>query len=275
MENLYKVLFISFFLCGIIYAQRVPDYVGTHSISMRQDGVNQQGYITIPEIYNPSLVSASGDIYFNGLFMGTTIRWNYQDPVSIGDKCAVSGNGLYGAVGWGLNNPRISFYDNNNSTPVWEFPVVNNFQVNYVSMNYNGDLIAAGAYQNIYVFNNSSGVPIFNFDLTTLGGIPIAGPVAIAQNENFLIATSCLTDSSIILGFNTSSTTPVWSITVSDPLGANYGNIQGLRLSGNDSLMIINTYGEFWVIETFTGNILFEGAINPISSTSGPRQTRE
>lgn len=258
----------------MLLAQQSPDFIGRHLISGQMNGINQQCYITVPELNNSGKIpSVSGETYYNDLLTGTTIRWNYQDPVSIGDRCAVSGNGEYGVVGWGLNNPRISFYGNNNSSPIWEYPVANQLQVNYVSLNYNGDLIAAGAYQNVYVFNNSSSTPIFNFDLNTLGGVPIAGPVALTQYEDFLVATSNLTDSSYVLGFNPASTTPVWNVKLNDPLGGN-GNIQGVRLSGNDSLMIINTYGHFWVIETFTGNIIYDGVINPISAGSGTQATQ-
>ncbi len=274
MKNFFSLLIVSFFVCSIIYAQQAPDFVGKHLITRQQDGVNQQGYFTVPEInYSVHVPFAPVNTYYNDLLTGTTIRWNYTDPVSIGDKCVVSGNGEYCAVGWGLNNPRISFYGNNNSTPLWEYPVANNLQVNFVSLNYNGDLIAAGASMNIFVFNSPSNVPIFNFDLTTLGGTPSAGPVALAQNENFLIATSTYSDSSIIFGFNTSSTTPVWSATLIDPAGGS-GSILGVKLSGNDSLMIVNTYGEFWVMETFTGNIIYQDVINPISGSSGTQATQ-
>lgn len=274
MKNFLIISFVSFIVGSIIYAQQIPDFAGRHLITGQQDGINQERYITVPVINNSEQIPfASGSTYYNDLLTGTFVRWNYQDPVSIGDRCAVSGNGLYGVVGWGLNNPRITLYDNNNSTPIWEYSVANELQVNYVSINYNGDLIAAGAFQNIYVFNNSSNVPIFNFDLNTLGGVPIAGPVGLTQNEDFLIATSNLTDSSIILGFNTPSTTPAWYVKLADPLGGN-GNVQGVRLSGNDSLLIVNTYGHFWVMETFTGNIIYDDVINPISANSGTQATQ-
>jgi len=272
MKTFLTILFVSVLLCSINYAQQIPGYAGRHLITGQNEGINQESYITIPVVNNSyGTPIASGTDYLNEILSGTTIRWNFQDPVSIGDRCAVSGNGQFEAVGWGLNNTRISFYGNNNSTPIWEYPVVNNFQVNYVALNYDGNLIAAGASMNIYVFNSSSNVPIFNFDLTSLGGTPSAGPVALTPN--FLIATSQYSDSSIIFGFNPASTTPVWSATLVDPAGGS-GSILGVKLSGNDSLMIVNTYGEFWVMETFTGNIIYQDVINPISSTSGTQATQ-
>ena len=270
MKSFFRFLVLSLFMLGFVYAQQNPNFVGKQFLTRQHDGKIQESTVTMPAINYSSFhnFGASTPI-LSEMYTGTMVRWNYTDGVSIGNNCAVSGNGTYSAVGWYLNNPRLSLYGNTNSTPIWEYPVVNNYQYIFVSLNYAGDLIAAGTNQNVYVFNTSSNVPIFNFDLTSLGGSPAAGPVALAQQENFLVATSNLTDSSIVLGFNTSSTTPVWSVKLFDPLGTNYGNIQGLRLSGNDSLMIINTYSEFWVMKTFTGEILFEGQINPVSSTSG------
>jgi Secretion system C-terminal sorting domain len=269
MKIFFKAFFVSFFLCSIIYAQQSYNYAGRHFVTRQHDGTLQRGYITTPEINHSLQVPFTGGTSnTNNVLNGTTVRWNYTDAVSIGDHCAVSGNGDYSAVAWDLNNARISLYNNTNSTPIWEYTVTNNFQVDFVSLNYAGDLIAAGAAQNVYVFTNSSNVPILNIDLTTLGGSPTAGPVALAQNEDFLVATSDLTDSSIILGFNTSSTVPVWSATLIDPTGIS-GNILGVRLSGNDSLMIVNTYGYFWVMKTFTGDIIYQDYINPLSNTSG------
>lgn len=274
MKNSILILFVFFSLVSLIQAQQNPDFAGRYFISGQQNGINQERVITVSMMNNSEQIPFTANLTYNSdLLTGTFVRWNYQDAVSIGDKCAVSGNGLYGVVGWGLNNPRITLYGNNNGTPIWEYSVANQLQVNYVAINYNGDLIAAGAFQNVYVFNNTSNVPIFNLDLNTFGGVPVAGPVALAQNEDFLIATSNLTDSSVVAGFNVSSTTPVWLAKIKDPQGGN-GNIQGVRLSGNDSLMIVNTYGHFWVMETFTGNVIYDDLINPISAGSGTQATQ-
>ncbi|MCW8803957.1 MAG: T9SS type A sorting domain-containing protein [Ignavibacteriaceae bacterium] len=248
-----------------LFAQQ--DLVGKHYLSREFQGNKQSSFITVPEVNysSPISFSQSNEQDFTDLF-GSMVRWNFTDAAAIGSKCAVSGNEQYNAVGWYLNNQRISLYGNTNSTPIWEYPLTNNLATNFVSLNYDGDLIAAGADLHVYIFNNSNNVPFFDFDVSTLGGGPTTGPVALAQNENFLVATASYTDSSTILGFNTSSTTPVWSVTIVPSTGG--GGIQGLRLSGNDSLMIVNTYGVFWVIKTFTGEVVYQDLINPVS-TSG------
>jgi len=253
-----------------LFAQQ--NYVGKHYFSREIQGKEQSSFITIPEVNYSSPISFSevSEPYFTDLF-GSMVRWNFTDIAAIGSKCAVSGNGQYNAVGWYLNNQRIALYGNTNSTPIWEYPLPNFLSTNFVSLNYNGDLIAAGSDLHVYVFNNSSNVPIFDLDLTTLGGTPAAGPVALTQVGNFLVATASYSDSSTIMGFNTSSTTPVWSFTVVPSTGS--GGIQGLKLSGNDSLMIVNTYGVFWVVKTFTGEILYQDLINPVS-TSGTQTSQ-
>jgi hypothetical protein len=267
MKTVFTFLILA---CLIVYPQQ--NFVGKHLFYQQVEGEELQSFVIIPEVNYSSPVPfhQTNTPGINDL-SGTMIRWNYTEPAAIGSKCAVSGNGEYNAVGWYLNNQRISLYGNNNSTPVWEYPLANNLATYFVSLNYDGDLIAAGAYKNIYIFNNTSNIPLFNFDIVTLGGDPNAGPVALAQQHSFLVATANYMDSSVILGFNTSSTTPAWSVTIIPSTGS--GGIEGLKLSGNDSLMIVNTYGEFWVIKTFTGEIIYNGLINPLS-TSGTQASQ-
>lgn len=253
-----------------IFAQQ--NFIGKHYLSSEYQGKEQSSFVTVPEVNysSPTSFLQANEQNFTDLF-GSMVRWNFTDAAAIGSKCAVSGNGQYNAVGWDLNNQRISLYGNSNSTPIWEYSLPNFLSTNYVSLNYDGDLIAAGSDLNVYVFTNTSNVPFFDFDVTSLGSTPTAGPVALTQGGEFLVATASYSDSSTILGFNTSSTTPVWSVTVVPSTGG--GGIQGIRLSGNDSLMIVNTYGVFWIIKTFTGEIVYQDLINPVS-TSGT-QTKQ
>src|SRR4030067_854235 len=178
-----------------LFAQQ--GFVGKHYLSRQFEGNEQISLITVPEVnYSlPTSFLQSNTQDITNMF-GTMVRWNYTEPAAIGSKCAVSGNGQYNAVGWYLNNQRIALYGNANSTPIWQYPLTNFLTTNFVSLNYNGDLIAAGADLHVYVFNNSSNVPFFDFDVRQIGGTPTAGPVALAQQENFLVATASYTDSS-------------------------------------------------------------------------------
>lgn len=198
---------------------------------------------------------------------GTNIRWNTSDPTAISYHCAVSNNGNYNVSSWDLNNKRVTLYGNTNSTPVWDYFVNPNTGQNNIAVSDTGGVIATGSYHNIYLLTNTSNTPFFNYDLTTLPDTGIAGPLDITSRGDFLIACASRSDSSTIFGFNSGSNVPVWSFKVVPTVST--GLIQGVRISGNDSVVIVNTYGEYMVFRTYTGQLLDRGLINPASPTSG------
>lgn len=198
-----------------------------------------------------------------------SVVWAYTEPAAIAEECAVSSNGKYCATGWMLNNHRISLYKNDNPSPVWEYPTLNAGYNNYVAISDTGGVIAAGSYKNIYIFSNTSPVPIVNFDLTQLKDTGIATGLALTGNGSFLVATVSRQDSSSVFGFNTGSATPVWKFRIRPSVLTGGASVQGVRISANDSLVIVNTYAEFFVISTFTGQLIYNGLINPSSPSSG------
>ena len=204
----------------------------------------------------------------------TSVKWSYTEPAAIGDYCKVSGNGEYNVTGWNLNNHRVSLYRNADATPVWEFPTNPNGFLNFVSISDTGSVIAAGSYHNIYLFNNTTNVPFFNYDLTRLSDTGIATSLDLTNNGQFLVCSVSRSDSSTIYGFNTSSPNPVWSKRIVPFVSVGGGGIQGMRISGNDSLVIINTYAEYFVFRTYTGQLVFRGLINPDSPGSGTQSAQ-
>lgn len=260
-----KTVCLLFLFVSILAAQE--NFVGKHAVT-DESGTR---YLLIPEpnesFQVPFIVNSSPPAFAG---FDSQVRWNYTAPSAIGSRCAVSGNGDYSAVGWYLNNPRISLYDNNSSTPLWEYTLPNSSVTNHLSFDEAGSKLAVGSDLHVYIFPTSSSTPTFDFDLSSLGGA-IAGPVELTSSGDFLIATANYFDSSIVFGFDVSSTSPVWSQTIIPSTGS--GSIQGLNMSGNDSLMIVNTYGEFYIINTFTGSIVYQDLINPVSSSG--TQTRQ
>jgi len=208
------------------------------------------------------------------LLNNSMIRWTFIDPVAIAGHCQTSANG-YQTVGYGLNTERVSLYTNASNTPLWEYSVNPNTFDNYVAISDTGGVIAAGAYQNIYLFNRSSSTPFFNLDLTAITEPGTAGPLDLASNGRFLVATCNRTgsDSSSVFGFWRDSTNWVWRFKVG-PLGSVGSALQGVKLSGNDSLVIVNTYSQFYVLRTYTGQLVYQGLINPISQTSGTQMAQ-
>lgn len=204
----------------------------------------------------------------------TNVRWSYTDPVSISDYCRVSGNGKYGITGWDLNSKRISLYNNLSPAPVWEFFSDPNVYINYVAISDTGGIIGNGSYLNFYLFDNTNNTPTFNFDLTRLADTGIASSLDLTNDGKFIVAGISREDSSTIVGFSFSSTNPVWTKRFVPTVTTGGGSIQGVRISGNDSLVIINTYAEYVVLNTFTGQQIFRGLINPGNPGNGTQSAQ-
>lgn len=218
-------------------------------------GDNSSEFYSIPGIPQAFSVSSS------------SVRWQYSDPIAIGDFAVTSTNGLHNVVSWNLNTERISLYGNSSNAPIWEHTSNPNVFYNYVAISNVGGIIAAGSHHNILMFHNTSSTPFFNYNLETqLPDTGIAGPIDITGAGNFIIACASRNDSSWIFGFSQDSTVPVWKKRVGQLGGAGGAGIQGIRISGNDSLVIVNTYSGFYVFRTYTGQLVFSGLINPTSN---------
>ncbi|MBN1634569.1 MAG: T9SS type A sorting domain-containing protein [Ignavibacteria bacterium] len=186
---------------------------------------------------------------------GSNVRWFSTDPAAIGNDVAFSGNGLYGVVGWGLNNERVALHNNTNSTPIWQYITSTSAFRNYVAVSDTAGVIAVGSYQNIYLFDKDSSQPFFNFDLTTTADTGVAEVLDITSDGNYVVASASRNDSSWVYCFNRNSTVSVWRTKIR-------GKVYGVRISGNDSLVIINGYYGYKVVNVYTGDIRAEGAID-------------
>lgn len=251
---------------SVSYSQKMySDLPGSMQINQVTGGEIQTRSVTVNEpdgnYYLPNPV---GQSYIDN---NSAIRWSFLDPIAIGDRCATSSNGLYQATGWALNTERVSLYNNSSSVPLWEYMTNPNTSINYTAVSDTGGYIVSGSHHNILVFNRSSAVPVFDFSLeTALADTGIAGPVDITGDGNFIIACASRQDSSWIFGFNRTSTNWVWRYRVGQTI-AGGASIQGVKISGNDSVVIVNTYMGFYVFRTYTGQLLFQGSINPASSS--------
>lgn len=265
------LIFSLLFLSINLFAQNSisDNVVGTHTTYD-----NQKGLITItnPVLYNSNYAVKNPDIKpYHPDSSGSTIRYSYAEPVSIGEYCAEAGNGLSSIVGWYLNNMRVSDYGNSNSTPLWQFqesPTSLNY--NFVAVSYDGSNVADGFFHSIILLNGSTGSPVWTYALTNYIDTVWAGPVGITRSGNFIIGTvntNYASDSSWILGFNSSSNVPVWTVGV--PPMSNGSAFQGIKISGNDSVAIVNEYGRFYVIRTYTGQILYTGTIGGTQTAQG------
>lgn len=260
------ILFI--FITGYIFSQTAPSAFQSYTKEYRtENGISHVRTLInglSPVIYQSSKTPG---ISQTNTMSGSMMRWLFQDPYSIGDVDQTSGDGLYQAVGWGLNTERISLYGNTNNTPLWEFSSNTNTNINYTAVSENSNFIANGSYHNIYIFDRTSSTPVFNYDLETqLVDTGTAGPLDITSNGGFIVACASRNDSSWIMGFQRTSTTPVWRYRVGQTNGSGGAGIYGIRMSGNDSLVIVNTYLGVYVFRTYTGQLMYSGTVNPINN---------
>ncbi len=264
-----KVFLTLLILTNVALAQ--SDFIGRTNEVVTENGVTKIKTVLTP-LPNPNgrplqQIQHTG-IPVNPL-SNSSVRWSYQEPAGIGDYCLTSGNGKYCAASWNLNNKRISFYNNLNATPLWEYNTDPNGYLSFISVSDTGGVLAVGSYLNIFLFNNSGNVPFFNFDLTQLPDTGTATALDLTRDGRFLVASVSRQDSSTVYGFNTNSTSPVWKLKIVPNVTAGGAALQGIRISGNDSLVIVNTYSEVWVLNTYTGVQRYRGLINPGNPNSG------
>ena len=256
-----KLTFLILFCSAIAYGQ--SSFIGKSETVINENGsMKKQTILTpMPIKGGQKIIPENNTIYPLSPFNNTSIKWSFNDPTAIGDFCESSGNGNYNLVSWNLNSKRISLYGSSTADPLWEFSTDPNGYLNFISISDTGGMIGTGAYQNIYLFNNTGNIPILNYDLTRLKDTGVAAPMDISNDGKYLICTVSRGDSSTIFGFNTSSIIPAWSkrIVSGTPGGS---GIQGIKLSGNDSMFIVNTYYEFFVFRTYTGQLVYQGLIN-------------
>ncbi len=265
---MWKFILIFLFSSSSIFSQDI--LIGKKDITVFEDGFFKKQTILNPLRYEGS---SGSNLFQNSstqtVQSNTFVRWSYTDPAAIGDYCQSSGNGRYSVVGWDLNNERISLYGNLNSTPLWEFMTDPEVFLNFVTVSDTGGVVGVASYHNIYLFTNMNNIPFFNFDLTQLPDTGIASAMDITNDGRFIVASVSNQDTSTVYGFNSSSNISVWKFIVVPTVTAGGASIQGVKISGNDSLVIVNTYAEFFVFKTYTGQMIFSGLINPATPNSG------
>jgi len=268
------ILILTFFTINILAQSNLPDnLVGVHNVYDLQGGVkittNPLLYNSSNKVENPVMKQDHPDS------SGSIIRYIFTDPVSIGEYCAEAGNGSMSVVGWYLNNMRTSAYSNTNGTPLWEYILPQSLQYNYVAVTSNASNVVSGYNQGIYLINGTNGNLVWSYTISYPPDTMSAGPIAVTSAGNFIVGSAnayfSSADTSYIYGFNNSSNVPVWTIKV--PPSALGSEIYGIKISGNDSLIIANTYLNVYVIRTYTGQVIYTGSVNPLNNngTQGPQ----
>ena len=250
----FTILFL-LFLVSNVYSQ-IQSITGKYYQKYFENGVMKTRIITVPQI-NPGInfTNKEETLQVRNVSPDPRIRWSFMEPYSVGTNVAISGNGLLNVCGWSLNDTRISVYDTASNIPNWEYFTNSSVFNLYVSVSDTAGVIAVGTNYNLYLFHKNSGTPFFNYDFTNSPDSGLAGPVALTFNGNFFVACVIRSDSSTVFGFNTASTVPVWKFKIAN-------SIEGMKMAGYDSLLIVNTMYEYAVINTYTGYKRCSGVIS-------------
>ncbi len=184
--------------------------------------------------------------------INTAIRWTSTDGAAIGQDVAVNPNGTNTFIGWNLNNLRVSFHDNNSGTPLWEFPSDPSTYRNFVALSADANIVAAGSYHNIYLFDKTSGTITFNFSIPDGR---TAGPIAVSRDGQLLV---CATVSPLaggthrVYAFNPPSTTPIWTFDFSDNQSS---GVYGININANKTVVAVNGKFYGWILNVNNGTM--------------------
>lgn len=208
--------------------------------------------ITLPEPVDKSLAPLSSENFYGSPLL-TNVRWETSDPSAIGGSLMMSGYGNYAIVPWNLNNRRVCLYDSNSSAPVWTYYSAGTSD-SYTAISDSGTSIVVGSYKNIMLFSNTSSTPVNDYSLTNLPDTGVAGPVDITNDGGIYIGCANRSDTSTVICFEKATGNHKWKIRIPTA-------VQGIKISGNDSLVIVNTYSRYWVINIYTGAVRYENQI--------------
>jgi hypothetical protein len=197
----------------------------------------------------------------------------------------VSGDGFTSVITswttfWRINEyimqNKIECYNNYSGTPVWfhlaESPEWTSLMpyASYVSMSQNGEYTVWSNFDKFYLFNGQNGNEIWNYNVFNLADSTVdstyrAELVEITRNGEIIIATIRGTIPAYtpvyILAFNRNSPVPIWyHCFKTEWLNRSF---IGINISANDSLVIANQYMNFYVMKTYTGEIIYSGIVNP------------
>ncbi len=245
--NKLLLLFVLLVPFNILFSQNL------RIITENSGGYSASKSITMPQIYNSEF---QGQLIQSNLlhFYPPNVKWTFQDAAAIGGNCQVCGNGNYTSSAWDLNSKRICLYGNTDNIPFWTFNVPADAFYSYTSISDTGGIIAVSSYQDLDLFNNTSNIPFWTYSLTSLPDTGTAGPIAITSDGNYFIASAVRSDTSTALCFSKNSSSSLWKIRLA-------GSIYGVNMSRNDSVVIINSYSKFMVVDVYTGNVRFTGDI--------------
>jgi hypothetical protein len=182
---------------------------------------------------------------------------NHQNAVA--QHAAISGNGAWIAGGWWLNSSRASLYAVGGSgTPEWNYPVVTSFYVP-VDASFDGSVISVTGWgDDLYMFESDSASPVYAREYP-VGYNGIQSATSSAGNA-FLGAAFLDTDIGSVFCFDAGTGDSLWTHEV--------GRAEGLNVSKDGTITVVNNRTTVYVFETATG--ILRGTISIPGETQTP-----
>jgi len=184
---------------------------------------------------------------------GAVINWQTSDAAAIANYVKVSAQNLKSACAWGLNDQRLSVYNNTSNVPLWEKMCPINSWDEVIDMTEDGTLIANGFDSAFQIYNTATGAVVWEQNTANcVRGIQITNDGQIVFVATFNYSTQV---DSYLACYQMGQSTPLWSKTFA-------GNFTAMNASKSGNRVIFCEYGglvsKMFVLDGATGNQLFE-----------------
>ena len=184
---------------------------------------------------------------------GPVLNWETGHNAAIAQYVKTSGVNLKSVCAWGLNNQRISVYNNTSNVPLWEklCPISSWDEV--IDMTEDGTLLANGFDSAFQIYNVETGALVW--DQTTencVKGIQITN-----DGQRLFVATFNYStqNDSYLTCYQTGQSTPLWTKSFT-------GNFVALNASEDGNRVVFCMYGgttnKLYVFDGSTGTQIFE-----------------
>ncbi len=254
MNRLFILVLLTLLSTAILLAGANNKSIGTTTSTSIVNGVRHERMETTPAANPLPLTGVDNQQKSTPIphsnTLHTSVRWTSSHPTSIAQDLAVNSNGGNQFIGWYLNEPRVSFHNDESGTPVWEVLSDPQAYRSFVALSANANIVASASYRNIHLFDKSTGAVTFNFEIPNNRS---AGPIAVSRDGNLVV---CATASPLaggihrVYAFAPPSIVPIWTFDFSD--GQSSG-IYGVNISVDKSTVVVNGKFYAWVLNGATG----------------------
>lgn len=190
-----------------------------------------------------------------------SIIWNYQDPVAIAYGTLLDGAGEIPLTAWGLNNARISRYNDVNNFPLWEFFTAPNDGAADISGD--GSVIAAAAEFNFYLLNPANGN--ITYQLTIPDSL-YASRVTVSRDGSLAILLAAAIGSAStarVYAIDPAGPTLLWQVDVPQSAITNWA---GAAISASGSHVAASGRNHIYVLDPADGSLIWDNFVDNTES---------